>query len=229
MPFTLGFYDLFSYLIPGMLYLYVINEVMRLLNVDLSAVFPGLAFSSLPDYVVFAFLLGIAYLAGHIFDNIARWFVFSLIYRGRKSLVVLNEIKKRDTSVNVQFEASDWHLLLIILRQRNLPVAHTFDKYEADSIMFRNISLIALWMGFIMAARAMLENPMLWFAAAAAFGVCFLATRRSYKFHGWFFEGVFLAALAYGKTVNEVLEYDQTQSLEHLVRFNLSRNKGGKE
>ena len=29
MPFTLGFYDLFSYLIPGMLYLYGINEVLE--------------------------------------------------------------------------------------------------------------------------------------------------------------------------------------------------------
>lgn len=230
MPFTLGFYDLFSFLIPGLFYLYVIYEVFRLLGVDFQVLFPATILSSIPDYGIVAILLVVALIAGNIFDHLARRFVNKLIYRDIMPQTVLTMIKARDSSVNIQFESKDWHLLNVIIRQRSLPVIQTLDKYQADSIMFRNLSLIALSLGLIMIFRAILENnPSLWIAVGVAFLFSIVSAQRSRLFHKWFFEGIFLAALEYGNSVNEVLEQDKTQSLEHSVRFNWSRNKGGKE
>lgn len=210
MSITLGMYDLFSYLIPGILYLYVVNQFLGLFNKGLFDVLPKTSSGySIPDLILVVLGLVVAFIVGHIFDLIAHWFVFRLIYRDKTSQTVLMNIKKRDADANIQFEAKDWHLLLILLRQRNLEVAQSFDKHEADSIMFRNISLIALLLGLISIARAILENPMFWILTVLGVVVCIMTARRSYTFHAWFFEGVFLAALEYGNTVDTVIEYNK--------------------
>lgn len=231
MPFTLGFYDLFSYLIPGVLYLYVINEMVLFLNAHNILSIPTLVLPSETElrYATIAGFLVLAYLTGSLFEHLARWFVNGLIYRDKPSQTVLNKVKVRNSGVDIQFEAKDWHLLWTVVRQRNLAVSQTFDKYQADSIMFRNLSLIALFMAVLMGARAIVEDPLFWAAVGIAALVCMVAAQRSRLFHEWFFEGIFLAALEYGKSVNEVLAREKTQSLEHAVRFNLSRSKVGKE
>lgn len=212
MPITLGFYDLFSYLIPGVLYLYLLNEFFKLFDTSLGDLLPSLSnASTLQDAVFIALSLVSAFIVGHIFDMLARWFVFRLIFRKKTSQKILDEIKVRDSAANVQFEAKDWHLLLILLRQRNLEVAHSFDKHEADSIMFRNISLIALLTSFLMAIKAILENPAFWILCVVALVICAMSARRSLTLHSWFFDGIFLASLEYGNTVKKVITYNQRQ------------------
>lgn len=218
MSITLGIYDLFSYLIPGVLYLYVINETLRLFKVDPTSLMPPM-----PEGVLYILGLVLAFVTGHIFDLVARWLVFRLIFRDKTSQTVLETIQRRDVDANLQFVAKDWHLLLVLLRQRNFEVAQSFDKHEADSIMFRNISLIGLAMALILGYRALTENPWLWIAAAIAALVFVMAARRSRTLHTWFFEGIFLAALEYGNSVGKVIENQEKQDLEHLVRISLSR------
>jgi len=226
MSITIGIYDLFSYLIPGILYLYVANQFLGLFNKGLFDVLPKTSSGySIPDLILVVLGFVAAFIVGHIFDLIARWFVFRLIYRDKTSQTVLVNIKKRDADANIQFEAKDWHLLLVLLRQRNLQVAQSFDKHEADSIMFRNISLIALLLGLISIARAILENPMFWILAVLGLIVCIMTARRSYTFHTWFFEGVFLAALEYGNTVDTVIEYNKKDKSERSPRSSASSKK----
>lgn len=212
MSITLGIYDLFSYLTPGILYLYAINEVLKLFSLSLNDLLPAVSNGSTAQDIMFAVLgLVAAFVTGHIFDMLARWFVFRLIYRDKTSQTVLDVLKVRDAGANIQFEAKDWHLLLVLLRQRNLEVAQSFDKHEADSIMFRNISLIALLMAFIVAARAVLGNPFQWILFVVGLVVCIMAASRSRTLHTWFFEGIYLAALEYGTSVDEVLAYKKEQ------------------
>ena len=94
---------------------------------------------------------------------------------------------------------------------------------SADSIMFRNISLIGFLMAFILGYRAITENPWLWIAVVIAILIFSMAARRSFTLHTWFFEGIFLAALEYGNSVSKVIENKEKQDLEHLVRFSLSK------
>lgn len=226
MSITLGMYDLFSYLIPGILYLYVINQLLGLFKADLFAVLPKTPNSApLPDLILVTLGIVAAFVAGHIFDLVARVFVFRLIYRKKTSETILTNIKQRDTDAKIQFKADDWHVLLVLLRQRNLQVAQSFDKHEADSIMFRNISLIALLLGLISIARAILENPMFWILAVLGLIVCIMTARRSYTFHTWFFEGIFLAALEYGNTMDKVIGYNKKNKSEQSPRSTTSSRK----
>lgn len=224
MSITLGIYDLFSYLTPGILYLYVINELLKFFGKGLSDLLPATNGGTTIQDAMFVVLgLVVAFVAGHIFDLVARWFVFRLIYRDKTSQTVLTKLKARDSGANIQFEAKDWHLLLILLRQRNLAVAQAFDKHEADSIMFRNISLISLLMAFIMAARALLGNPFMWVLFMIGLVICAMAASRSRTLHTWFFEGIYLAALEYGRSVAEVLAYGEAKGTS--VRRSSSKRK----
>jgi len=228
MSIAIGVYDFFSYTIPGVFYLYIIYEFLLLFKLDMFNLLQIITKTSTPIQVAILIIgLVVAFIAGHIFDMVAHWLVFNLMYRGKTSQIVLNKIKQRDNDANIQFEAKDWHLLLILLRQRNLPVAQSFDKLEADSIMFRNISLIALLIAFVMGAKAILDNSYLWFIVGVFLPVWIMAARRSFTLHTWFFEGVFLSALEYGNSVSKVLEYGLKQSPEHLVRIGLLQ-KGNK-
>jgi len=228
MSIAIGVYDFFSYTIPGVFYLYIIYEFLKLFKVDVNNLLSVIANTSTPFQVTILIIgLVTAFIVGHVFDMVAHFLVFNLMYRGKTSQIVLDKIKRRDNDANIQFEAKDWHLLLILLRQRNLPVAQTFDKHEADSIMFRNISLIALLTAFVMGAKATLDDPYLWITVGAFLPVWIMAARRSFILHTWFFEGIFLSTLEYGNSVNKVLEYGQRQNPEHLVRIGLLQ-KGNK-
>ena len=229
MSIAIGVYDFFSYTIPGVFYLYIIYEFLLLFKLNMLHLLSIITKTGTPIQVAFLIIgLVMAFIAGHIFDMAAHWLVYNLMYRGKTSQIVLNNVKQRDNDANIQFEAKDWHLLLILLRQRNLPVAQSFDKHEADSIMFRNISLIALLIAFVMGAKAILSNPYLWFIVAVSIPIWIMAARRSFTLHTWFFEGIFLSALEYGNSVNKVLENRQTSNPEHSVRIGLLQksNKG---
>ena len=224
MSIAIGVYDFFSYTIPGILYIYIIYELIKLFKLDMLDQLSGVADATTPIQVaIMVFGLVVAFIAGHVFDMLARALVFRIMYRKKTSEEVLNKIKNRDRDANIQFEAKDWHILLVLLRQRNLQVALSFDKHEADSIMFRNISLIALLSAFIMGAKAIIEHPTYWIAVAASLLIWIMAARRSFTLHTWFFEGIFLAALEYGNSVQKALEYDTSKNSEHLVRIGLLR------
>lgn len=230
MSIAIGVYDFFSYTIPGILYFYIIYESLKLFKLNVLVLLSGVANATTPIQVAsMVFGLVVAFIAGHVFDMLALVLVFRIMYRKKTSEKVLDKIKKRDQDANIQFEAKDWHILLVLLRQRNLPVALSFDKHEADSIMFRNISLIALISAFIMAAKAIMENPTFGIAVAASLLIWIMAARRSFTLHTWFFEGIFLAALEYGNSVQKVIKYDASQNSEHLVRIGLLRKDAKKD
>lgn len=205
MSITIGIYDLFAYTLPGFLYLYVIYaflDITRIVNINIIKL---IAKANLLEVLLIAVA---AFLVGQIFDGAAHWFVFDLVRKHKTSQVLLEKVKQRDSGAGIEFEAKDWHLLLILLRQRNLDVAQTFDKHEADSIMFRNISFTALLNSLVMAAGAVMEHPGYWIGVVISLFICVVAARRSRTLHGWFFEGIFLASLEYGRNIEQVLSWD---------------------
>jgi hypothetical protein len=208
MSITIGIYDLFAYTLPGFLYLYVIYEfldITRIVNINIIKL---IVKANLLEVLLIAVA---AFLVGQIFDGAAHWFVFDVVQKYKTSQALLDRIKQRDSRVDIEFEAKDWHLLLILLRQRNLDVAQTFDKHEADSIMFRNISFMALLNSLVMAAGAVMEHSGYWIGVIISLFICVVSARRSRTLHGWFFEGIFLASLEYGRNIEQVLSWDGTK------------------
>ena len=74
MSINLGIYDLFSFIIPGLLYLYAFNEFSRSIGwkfVDIiSWAIPG----QIPSLIFFIPILIGAYLAGHLLDRVSQIF-----------------------------------------------------------------------------------------------------------------------------------------------------------
>ena len=66
MSISLGIYDVFAYVLPGLLYLYFYNEVLKLLHqsyIDINQL----------KEIGYIFLVGVlAYLVGHLMDFVAH-------------------------------------------------------------------------------------------------------------------------------------------------------------
>ena len=211
MSITLGIYDLFSYLIPGMFYLYVFNEILRSVGLNHFQISVGIQQSqSLSIILLVPILLG-AFVIGHILDPISQRF-FNFLYRISGRLTYprrsLQEINERHPILNVRFQPKDWDILLSIIRQRNIEMARILDKFQADSKMLRNIafgliflSLTQITIFFSTKDFANLLN------ALGEITLFYFAISKSNQFYLWFFSDIFKASLEYGSDLVEVIEY----------------------
>lgn len=213
MSINLGLYDFFSYLIPGLLYIYVFNEFLRNIGVKFFDV--GTWLQSSPSqnlFVVIPILMG-AYIAGHVFDPISHEFfkfLFHLQYRRKKSEQGLLWLKNRFPDLDIQFNSKDWSTLFSFIRMRNIEMARIIDKYSADSIMLRNIAFGSLLFSILQLVLFFLTGNWNFFLfSAISFCLCFFSARRSNEFSTWFFTDIFRVSLEYGSSLKEVVDYSK--------------------
>jgi hypothetical protein len=204
MSVNLGFYDFFSYLIPGLLYLYVFNEFLHSIGqkfIDIGSWFQS---GQAPSVTIFIPLLIGAYLVGHLIDPVAqRLFKIFYHFRNPKKAYAraLNDIKKNHPDLKIEFEPKDWNLLLSFIRHRNLEMAHILDKFNADAIMLVNIALGMFALVLIQMRMFFSTNSPVFLINSAGILILFLlAAFKCNQFRSWFFIGIFQAALEYGKT-----------------------------
>lgn len=78
MAIAIGVYDFFSYMVPGVVYLFVFNELLKLIGWKYLDVY-GMAQNGQSAFQIFAAVLILigAFCAGHIFDIIAHDLFFS--------------------------------------------------------------------------------------------------------------------------------------------------------
>lgn len=212
MLITLGIYDFFAYIIPGVLYLYVVNEFFRSVGlkfIDVATWFqPGQA----PSIILAIPILIVAYVVGHIVDPLAYRFYMKFIYRLRHKKKVsekqLQYLKDGYSTLDIQFEPRDWNILFTFLRERNSDITRVIDKYQADSMMLRNIAFGTLLLAIIYLGTFFSTG--LWTFLLAALGtlfISFLAINKSNQFREWFYGAIFQASLGYGTNLKEVAEY----------------------
>ncbi len=212
MSFTIGIYDLFAYTIPGLLYLFVINEFLQTVG---SPHLQSSDFLNLPSGVGLAALAAIlvaAHLLGHLLDPVAQRLIDIIPNRKKPSQAALDRLKERYPSVDIQFAARDWSLLFSLLRQRNLESSKIVDTYQADCIMFRNLFtglLVSVILQIANLARG--YNPITLVGALFTACLSILAATRSRMFNIWFFTGIFEASLHYGNSLAAVLSYGHTE------------------
>lgn len=205
MSITLGIYDLFAYLIPGLLYLYVFNEFSKLTGFsgfDLFQLGTGQTINALNALI----LLFAAFIIGYLIEPVAQVILSDWIYRKKVSVESLDGLKQQHPLLDIRFEPKDCDLLLTFLRQRNKEITQAIDKFQADSMMLRNISFGLSLFTLLHLIHFLLDrSPGNVFAAIAAALLAVIAYRGSFKFRRWYFNAIFEAALQYGADIYEVL------------------------
>jgi len=210
MSINLGFYDFFSYLIPGLLYLYVFNEFLRGTGQKFVDIGIWLQSGQAPSLTVFIPILIGSYLVGHLLDPVAQR-LFKIFYHIRNPKKVyaqaLDDMKAHHPNLDIKFDPKDWNLLLNFIRHRNLEMAHILDKFNADAIMLVNIALGLFSLTLIQAGMFFSSNNWIYLINSAGVFILFLLSIfKCNQFRSWFFIGVFQAALEYGKDLEEVVE-----------------------
>lgn len=217
MSIAIGIYDFFSYIIPGFLYLFTFNEILKLLRL------PNLDISLLSNVTHLIFLGLLAYLVGHLFDFISHHIWYRLFYRGKSEERAYMRFKALP-GIKAEFEPMQWPILLSFIRHHDMDLCNTIDKNKATSIMLRNVSFALFLLAIVSAVSAFQSGFSLGFGLTtiAALIGCFVALRRGDVFNQWFYILIFQQSLAYGNNLKQILENNR---LDNRKRKRVAENK----
>lgn len=214
MSISLGIYDLFAYLIPGLLYLFVYNEFSKVVGWNFFDTSLWLQGGQSPSTNLIIPILLFSYLVGHVMESVAHSFFFNSIYflrirRFQKvSSSVLQTLTNKYPSLKIKFSPEDWDVLFSLLRKRNIETAHVIDKFQADTIMLRNIGFGLFLLFLIQLVNFILSSELPFvFASLGSLLLSIVSFNRSAHFREWFFIEIFKSSLGYGKSLKEVIEY----------------------
>jgi hypothetical protein len=204
MSFALGFYEIFSYAIPGFLYILVVNGFLQLLKL------PHMDLGGLPDNFGFVVLMAIlSYIVGHIADPIAyRW--YQLFNRRGADEKAVARLKEKYPELNIEFGAGDRRLLYSFIKHKNLALAEYLDKFNAIGILLHNLSLGLFLFALTQIIYIFLTGQVLQYGLGALLGLAFsyITVKRSALFKGWYIQGTFEQALHYGNNVQAIFKQE---------------------
>lgn len=210
MSIAIGLYDLFSYLIPGVLYLLLINDFLRstgwryieLANLHISGdSAPGI-------FAVVAIGLG-AYVTGHIFEAFRSVLLDNWLYHGAPDRA-MTKIRRRlsHSNIEVNFHFDDWSIYQEGLKVRNGNLVGDSERYKADALMMRNFSFAGFLYGLLQVVQFSQRIDHWYHLVLFVLGIVvgFLAYRRARRFDEWYYRTIYTQALVYGSNLKEFLE-----------------------
>ncbi len=217
MPVVFGIYDFFSYAIPGVFYIVVANELLRIFNPDRSMDITQLA-NNLGGAV---FWVIVAYVVGQLMDTFGiRW--YSLFNNFHAETRAMKEFKEKNADLDIGFNLADRKILFSVIRYNKPELAQFIDGFKAISIMLNNISLALFLMGIVeliplgakglsllgIAGLAPLggggSSILSLLPALATFCLSWVAVNRSQLFNEWHWSAVFEQARQFGRSVPEM-------------------------
>jgi hypothetical protein len=211
MSISLSIYDVFANLLPGLVYLFAINEFIK------SVGFKGMDVSTLPSSAQTIGILFIGYLLGHLFNALTYNGWYLLFYRESSehdrnnmqsdSGKALTSLRKQYPDLDFgAFMPRDTDVLFNALQVNNKDLADRIEITRVTAIMMRNVSFGIFIFGMveiIYAVRdASLTNVLVALACVVASR---LALSQTAKYYHWFFKDVFRIAALYGKSLSEVV------------------------
>ena len=202
MSFALGFYEIFSYAIPGCLYILVINGFLKLIR--LPYIDMGTMSGNFGMVVLMAIL---SYLAGHMADPFAyRW--YQLFNRGDIDGKVIANLKEKYPDLNLEYRPGDRRLVYSFIKHNNLALAEYLDKFNAIAVLLHNLSLGLLLFALTQVAYLFITGQFLGYGLGALLGLVFsfIAVKRSALYKGWYIQGTFEQALHYGNDVQNMFK-----------------------
>ena len=202
MSFALGFYEIFSYAIPGFLYILVLNGFLQLFK------FPHIKLGQVPGTLGFIILAAIlSYIAGHLADPLAyRW--YKVFNRQGEYERAVARIAGMYPELNIGFKASDWRMLYSFIKHNDIYLAEYLTKFNAIGIMLQNLSLVLFLFALTQGAFIFITGQVLRYILGTLFGLffSFIAIKRSAIFKSWYSQGIFEQALHYGTSVEKMFK-----------------------
>jgi hypothetical protein len=201
MSITLGLYDLFANLIPGLLYLYVINEALHEANlgyIDLAQL------DKLPNLILVAVA---AFVLGHLFNTLSYRYWYHLFAPKPPDLLAIQHLKSQFPGVPFNFNLNETKLLLGIIRHHNIELADSLERHNANSIMMRNISL-GLFLYALLQIIAILQTGIAFpylIQIILSVALSAMALKQCRNYDRWYNRDIIKEALNYGSSLNEVL------------------------
>ncbi|HCK66146.1 MAG TPA: hypothetical protein DHW49_07755 [Anaerolineae bacterium] len=217
MPISLGIYDVFANLLPGVLYLFAINEILRAVGAKHMEL--NNQTFTLESFII----LALGYLLGHIFNNFTYRGWFRLFYRYPRGYVrdkgksrdenspneqALGSLKRLYPDLNIKFYARDADLLFNAIQIKNKELADRIETTRANAIMMRNISfgLFLLAIGeFIIFINEGFSLTYLGIVIACLLGSR-ISLAQTWKYYEWFYKDVFRTAITYGDSLDAVIK-----------------------
>ena len=202
MSFALSFYEIFSYAIPGTLYILVANVALQLFDL------PHMDLAKTPGTLGFVVLVGVmSYLAGHIFEPFGyRW--YGLFNRQGIDKEVLAGMKQKYPGLNIEFDPQDRRVLFSFIKHNNPALTEYLDQFHATSVFLHNVSFGLFLFALTQLAYIFRTGELLKYGLGALSGLLlsFIAVKRSAVFNRWYFLGIFEQALHYGASVEAMFE-----------------------
>jgi hypothetical protein len=217
MPISLGIYDVFANLLPGVLYLFAINEILKVLGAKHMQL-TNETFT-LESFII----LALGYLLGHIFNSFTyRWW-FRLFFRyprgydrsrgntkdsSNPNEQVLSRLKKLYPDLHIKFSPRDMDLLFNAIQIKNKELADRIETTRANAIMMRNISFGLFLLGISGLINMIVQGFSLSYLAILL--ACWLGSAislgQTWKYYEWFSKDVYLTAINYGSSIDEVMQ-----------------------
>lgn len=205
-------YDLFAYTIPGGFYIatfFYFGVLLGLVKIDFQTL------SNLMATQIIALTI-VAYIIGLIFDPLSRPWYFE-VFKGKKTFSpsTLDRLNSRSPIKIITGHENAFILLKYIRTQPNND-SDSIDRFNATSIMLRNISFSLLLDSLVTIILIFQTNfYFLNIVLMLVFlGLSVLAGREAVRFHKWFYSSIYESAIAFGLKTDDYLSREK-QSRKH--------------
>jgi hypothetical protein len=199
MSFTVGIFDLFSYVVPGILYVFVINEVLKLTGMSQLDLF------QIKEASMLALVVVIAYIASMLLARLAkRW--YRLWIRKAMDAEALHYLRTHHPDIRIEFQPEEWAFIFSALKQDYLELSNQLDREKALSQMLQNLSLgFSLLFLLEIFYVFYFHNASYLLACAGALAASASAMNGSRSFNMWYYREVFEQGLLYGNSLEALL------------------------
>ena len=204
MSITLGLYDIFAYLVPGVLFLYILNEFLALLHLATIDV------NKLANPIYAILMLIVAYFTGSMLYILFDRLWYDRMYRKIRQ-TALDDVKQRCPEIMIQYSVDSAGTLAEILRIRNYQALHDAERHKVNSIMMRNLSLCLSFYVLLQAISAVVYQAWIPFLPFGVVAIIFIPlTYRLAKWYDrWHYRAIFSEALSYGPDLKSFLANDK--------------------
>jgi hypothetical protein len=200
MSVRLGVYDLFANIIPGFLYLYVVDAFARLLGVIF------IAFAEPIDLTRIAALALAAFILGHIFNSLTYDLWYRIFIRKHDGEVSLERLRKQYPLARFNFGHNDEVLILSILYRENDKLLEKIESLHVSALLLRNISFGLFLLALAETLTYFLNgSPSFLYIAFACLVFSGLALRQARVFYRWFYRNVFLGGLNHIESIIQAI------------------------
>ena len=207
MSITIGFYDFFSYTVPGLLYLFTINQLLPVIKL------PHVSVGELSLDIGTALLgLVLAYVAGSLMDTFAyRWYL--IFHQNKVEQRVLDNFKRYYPDLFKDFSIHDRRMVFSFIKHNNIELAETLGKFKALSIMLQNISFGLFLLAIVHIINLILSgfSTVMLVTVLSALIFSYVSIQRCALYNWWYWSGIFEQGLHYGKSVSEMFSKDEKE------------------